>query len=658
MVHSCLIDFQLCFPPHSLKLSSSQRKMRLATLAAAICVVGGPAFARPTSLTESYELFRSLPQIPKGFELDKSNIPSPDVKIRLRIHMKEGNRAEFDQRFADISTPGHAQYGQFMTTHAIQKMLKPKDDTLDAVMNWITDFGLRSQTEVKDEWVYIDAKLSEVENLLQTKYEYFRRTDGKGTVLRTTRVNLPKRLHDHIQMIAPTTYFGHVSAMRSMIYRYPKEQADAQMRKQDDSVVNFLGEGENDINVRVCNVSEMSMAKMTPKCLIDLYNIDTSIKPTAAYGTYGIAGYLEEYAQVADLNAFYNAYKSTNVFKAPLTFKFQGIKGGNDTSNQVLGINTQYSGYPTNDDTEANLDIQYATGLTSPMQVVYYQTGGRPTIIQTNDNILTNDGKNSNEPYLDWINYMLTLDDDALPHTVSTSYGEPEQSVPLDYATSVCNGLKTLGGKGVSVLFSSGDGGAGGTSAGSCVDQQTKKDQFQATFPASCPWVTGVGGTHQIEPENAVSFSGGGFSKYWPIQDYQKVQQKAWQQTDDDKKTPGVANITALYNAEGRGTPDVAAQGLQFDVFVNRQSAMGGVSGTSASAPTFGSVIAMVNGNLKASGKAPLGFLNPWLYGTAAKEKGLTDITDGQSSVGCECRGDKYADDPDCRRPKIAGVGW
>lgn len=41
-------------------------------------------------------------------------------------------------------------------------------------------------------------------------------------------------------------------------------------------------------------------------------------------------------------------------------------------------------------------------------------------------------------------------------------------------------------------------------------------------------------------------------------------------------------------------------------------------SGTSFSSPIFASIIALLNDELVAAGKPTLGFLNPWLYSSAA----------------------------------------
>jgi tripeptidyl-peptidase-1 len=59
------------------------------------------------------------------------------------------------------------------------------------------------------------------------------------------------------------------------------------------------------------------------------------------------------------------------------------------------------------------------------------------------------------------------------------------------------------------------------------------------------------------------------------------------------------------------------------------------VGGTSASAPVFASVIALLNNARIAAGQPVMGFLNPWIYEKGYQ--GLTDIVDG-GSTGCTGR--------------------
>jgi tripeptidyl-peptidase-1 len=73
---------------------------------------------------------------------------------------------------------------------------------------------------------------------------------------------------------------------------------------------------------------------------------------------------------------------------------------------------------------------------------------------------------------------------ETIPQTISTSYGDDEQTIPLDYATSVCNMFAQLGTMGISVLFASGDSGVGG---GACRSNDSKgRKKFIPAFPASC----------------------------------------------------------------------------------------------------------------------------------------------------------------------------
>lgn len=109
-----------------------------------------------------------------------------------------------------------------------------------------------------------------------------------------------------------------------------------------------------------------------------------------------------------------------------------------------------------------------------------FSTGGQPPFIPD-----TETPTNTNEPYLDWLNFI--LNQTSNPQTFSTSYGDDEQTVPEDFAITVCNMFAQLGVQGSSVVFSSGDFGVGG---GSCLTNDgTEQVKFQPIFPASCTFI-------------------------------------------------------------------------------------------------------------------------------------------------------------------------
>ncbi|PLB38421.1 peptidase S8/S53 domain-containing protein [Aspergillus candidus] len=252
-------------------------------------------------------------------------------------------------------------------------------------------------------------------------------------------------------------------------------------------------------------------ANVTPDCLRELYQIDdTDIQPDKR-NILGISGYLDQYARYGDFEEFLHRFAPD---RADANFTAVSINGGRNLQND-----TRSSG-------EASLDIQYAFSLAYKALGVYYSTAGRGPFVPQVGQDETTDAEN--EPYLDQLHYLLGLPDDELPAVLSTSYGENEQSVPEKYAYTVCNLFAQLGARGVS-----------------------------PTFPANCPFVTAVGGTHGIEPEKGISFSGGGFSQYFSRPFYQEASVSAY--LDKIGNT-----FEGLFNAGGRAIPDVAAQAINY----------------------------------------------------------------------------------------------
>lgn len=158
--------------------------------------------------------------------------------------------------------------------------------------------------------------------------------------------------------------------------------------------------------------------------------------------------------------------------------------------------------------------------------------------------------------------------------------------------------------------------------------------------------VTSVGATTQFGPETAATFSGGGFSNYFARPSWQSTQVSSY------LSTHGSA-YTGLFNASGRGYPDISAQGVDFEIILVETGIT--ASGTSCSTPTVASIIALLNDQLIAAGKPVLGFLNPWLYSNAASA--LTDITEG-NSPGCNTAGWSAAAGWDPVRFSNYLLGW
>jgi len=219
----------------------------------------------------------------------------------------------------------------------------------------------------------------------------------------------------------------------------------------------------------------------------------------------------------------------------------------------------------------------------------------------------------------------LSLTDAELPKVISNSYGDEEQTVPEDFAVQVCNLIGMLGLRGVTVIHSSGDEGVGA----SCLSSDGTTPQFNPIFPATCPYVTSVGGTVSFEPEVAWDGSSGGFSFYFAQPWYQK---DAIAQYLTNVSTETIEFYSQYVNFSGRGFPDTSAHSVDPDYTIFELDAITPNGGTSAAAPVTAAIVALLNDARLRAGLPQLGFLNPLLY--SGGYKGFTDITSG-FSIGC-----------------------
>ena len=264
---------------------------------------------------------------------------------------------------------------------------------------------------------------------------------------------------------------------------------------------------------------------VTPDCIRAVYQVDNT-SATSGRASAAVTGFLEQYILQSDLDVFLQQFDPQRAGFVP----------------QLIGTNSSQS-----PGVEASLDIQYMVALTNGVQNVtfWYQAGRQP--------------KNpENEPFLEWLSALANMT--APPLVISTSYADDEASVDWDYAQRVNTEFMKAGARGLSLLFASGDGGVAGAQTHSCVT-------FRPTFPAASPWVTAVGGTQLASTtalnETAARFSGGGFSNYFPAPDYQKS-------AINDYLTKYGHDLPnqKLWNATGRGFPDISALGVGFLIVV------------------------------------------------------------------------------------------
>ncbi|KAH9046089.1 subtilisin-like protein [Lactarius hengduanensis] len=502
---------------------------------------------------------------------DSLGRPPSGTTIDLYIALKPQRENALVDALYEVSEPGHPKYRAYLTKEQVAELVAPRPETLELVNSWLEHHAISSSsisiTHGGSALMLKGVSVTQANTLLGASYQLYRHVESGETIVRTVGYSLPVALHWHVLTVAPTTSFG----------------------------------SEYDIG-RACDDAIEPRKSQFRHAVVLRWLYDTRTYTPNAYGenVLGVVGFLGDYPSPTDLTAFMQKYRSK---AGDATFTVVDVNGG---------------GYdPTHPNEEANMDIQYASAMAYPTPQIFYSTGQGPS------------GRENY--FMSWLDHILAQDD--IPQTISLSYSNEEHSVSREYAFYVCDQFAKFGARGVSVILSSGNDGVG---EGTCL----RKDgtvRFGPTFPGTLhesrtltalphfcsPFVTVVGGTTDYEPEVAADLSGGGFSDYFERPSYQQ-----------EAVTPFLQDLgnryQGLYNASGRGIPDIAAQAVGFQVFFKGNEQV--EEGTSLAAPVVAGIISLLNDWLIMTGQEPLGFLNPWLYGRGIR--GLNDITEG-SNPGC-----------------------
>jgi len=316
---------------------------------------------------------------------------------------------------------------------------------------------------------------------------------------------------------------------------------------------------------------------LTPQQVAKLYNF-----PASATGGAGQTIGIYE-MQTQDGSAGYTA--------KDLADTMQSFGGGLKTP---VPIDVSINGVTNSgvSDGETGLDITVASAIAQGAQIAVYFTGGdTQSIILALQQMIHPDAGNP-EPAILSISYGWGPDDPMADCFSDEDYTQIDQL------------FQDAANLSITVLVSSGDSGAFISSKG----------QAQTSYPATEPWVIACGGT-TVGNVNGANYdeyvwndtgaggpgaTGGGISAKFPVPSYQT--------------NAGLPKRNGT-GQPGRGIPDIsgnASENSGYNQFINGQEQP--VGGTSAVAPLYAGLIALINADLG----GPVGFINPTLYSLGA----------------------------------------
>ncbi|PMD13221.1 hypothetical protein NA56DRAFT_712256 [Hyaloscypha hepaticicola] len=542
-----------------------------------LAIVIGLVASVPDATTTSYEVhekreFTNPVWVSLDIELNRREI------VPVSIGLTQQNLDNGHEYLMDVSDPISPNYSSHWTPERVAEGFAPSQETIEPVKAWLVEHGIaedRLSLSKGSGWIKFNSTVGEVEDLLKTKYELYEHSESRRAHLACHDYSVPASIRAHIDFITPTIHFDAVVTEPKKKRQFP-ESVVAPIRSSSIDIPSQIKQGP---------ALKISSFGATPQASqFTLANCNSYITPDCLRALYGflpgtLANHLLELWNIHLRPCF--EYAIALVYPQKVTLYQVGdiVEGGS------------FNTFPD------ALDLTYCT------------SGGGDT-------------PGIDPSYPDAYSGGTKACGTITPASViSTSYGYNEADLSPAYATRQCNEYMKLGLQGITILYSSGDNGA--------TLQRGAAGMFNPSFPSTCPYITSVGATHiaagnpVTAPEQAcmnVIYSGGGFSNLLCIAELQSTVVAHYLR---DYK-PSYSSTQYNNSKKQRGYPDISANGANYLTYVDGVAQL--VFGTSASSPTVGAIITLINEQRANVGKKPVGFINPVLYENPGA---LNDITVG-----------------------------
>jgi tripeptidyl-peptidase I len=164
-------------------------------------------------------------------------------------------------------------------------------DSHEAVNSWLGYHHVNPEDVTRHsgggDWVTLRVTVAQAERMLNAKYNVYYHPASSERVVRTMCYSLPHELHSHVDVITPTTYFSTLHSMRATHFvQSGSTQGEDISQGQSTSAA---------VPPSSCDTV------ITPSCLRALYNTIDYIPTATNLNKLGVTGYLDEYANRADL---------------------------------------------------------------------------------------------------------------------------------------------------------------------------------------------------------------------------------------------------------------------------------------------------------------------------------------------------------------------
>jgi subtilase family serine protease len=487
-------------------------------------------------------------------------------EVPVYVALHQNNINILQDHLTDISNPLSVNYGKWMKRDEINKLVHPPENHQNIVVEWLKTYNIHKLQNNGDSITF-----STNGNIIM---KMFNITNDRVDTSRFVNYTIPIHLRKYIEFV---------------------EMSSTKMKRK-------IKQNYTDFD------SQTDDRYFGREPLLALYNVP----PSNLQGN--VSGALIEYQNNGGfLNMDLNIQQFIND---------QNVQN----ASKIVGGNIDI-------DVESELDVQLMSQASDGIEMWFWTS-----------------------PY--WL-YSFAVDfynSEHIPDIISMSWGwsERDQCDIMDcvnitsqqYVERVNNEYLKIALRGVTIVVSSGDAGAPGRTNEGCNIRQP----INPVFPGSSPYVTSAGATFVsidnttrnyttplclidgcITSSNEKSIrydsvgwtAGGGFNLY-------NNKTPTWQKKEVDSylqsgiPLPSKENV----NYNGRAYPDISAIGHSCPTIIDGQ--LGGVDGTSCSAPVVAGLLSIINNALWKYHHLKLGFANPLLYYMYEKcPECFQDVTDG-----------------------------
>jgi hypothetical protein len=537
----------------------------------------------------------------KASDLGEARSDQALPSITLRFNMTAQQKAALQQLLIDQQDPASPQYHQWLTPEQFADQFGMSSEDVARVSQWVTGQGFKITSSARGRsFIQFSGTVAQAEAAFHTSIHSLSVVTEKGNG------------EQHIANITPVSLPSGIAAVVSSIGGLNDFRLKPHLIQRK---VAANAAKTNNPNFTISSTTGGIYHFLAPGDFYTIYDVNPLLTSSINGSGIKIAVAGQTDVSIADITAF-RAASGLSVNNP--TVKLYGTDPGTPLTNGTA-----------DDETEADLDLEWSGAVAPSASIVYANS-------------------------TDVINSLTQIIDNDLAPIATISYGLCEAGTGQSDLDSINALLMQANAQGQTVVAASGDEGAtdceGSTST-------TATTGLAVDFPASSPYVTGIGGTSFNEGAGTYfnstngSFEGSAIS-YIP--------EAVWNESATNGIEGGGGGLSAFFTKPswqvGTGVPndfarDVPDVSLSADpdhdgyLLCSQNSCTNGfidasagtldiVGGTSVGAPAFAGILALVEQKIGTS----IGNANPTIYALANSTyytNVFHDVTVGDNAMPC-----------------------